>query len=107
MVTTFAHTTNTISSCVCPSANRPAVCIFYLILRALDTIEDDMTIPQKKKVPMLKQFYTRLQDPEWKFMGSKEKDKAVLEEFPVVRSIRLTSMCYRVYQFLKRKAKFI
>lgn len=68
---------------------RPAVCIFYLILRALDTVEDDMSIPEDKKVPMLKEFYTRLQEPQWKFMDSKEKDKAVLEEFPVVRKLDL------------------
>ena len=72
---------------MCP--HRPAVCIFYLVLRALDTIEDDMSIPQEKKVPMLKEFHTRLQDPQWKFMNSKEKDKAVLEEFPVVRKTNI------------------
>uniref|UniRef100_A0A8C1R7R3 Squalene synthase n=1 Tax=Cyprinus carpio TaxID=7962 RepID=A0A8C1R7R3_CYPCA len=32
---------------------RHAVCIFYLVLRALDTVEDDMSIPLEKKVPLL------------------------------------------------------
>ena len=63
---------------------RSAICIFYLILRALDTVEDDMTITEEVKVPLLKEFHTRLYDSQWCFMDSKEKDKAVLEEFPIV-----------------------
>lgn len=54
------------------------------MLRALDTIEDDMMIPIEKKVPLLKEFYTHLYEPEWRFMESSEKDKSVLEEFPKV-----------------------
>ena len=50
----------------------------------MDTIEDDMTVPYDRKVPLLKEFYKHLYEPEWKFMDSKEKDKAVLEEFPKV-----------------------
>ena len=65
--------------------HRPAICIFYLVLRALDTVEDDMTIPVQEKVPMLKQFHTFLYAPQWNYMNSKEKDKAVLEEFPTVK----------------------
>jgi farnesyl-diphosphate farnesyltransferase len=67
------------------------VCIFYLVLRALDTVEDDMSIPVAQKVGMLKEFHTHLLDSEWCFMESSEKDKAVLEEFPVV-SKRLSVM---------------
>lgn len=60
------------------------MCIFYLVLRALDTVEDDMTIPVERKVPLLKEFHTYLYQPEWRFVGSQEKDRAVLEEFPTV-----------------------
>ncbi|KAH9492738.1 Farnesyl-diphosphate farnesyltransferase [Bulinus truncatus] len=63
---------------------RNAVCIFYLVLRALDTVEDDMTIPLDVKIPMLKSFYKNLLDPEWKYMESKDKDKVVLENFPCI-----------------------
>ena len=66
-------------------AHRPAICIFYLVLRALDTVEDDMTISVQEKVPMLKQFHTFLYAPQWNYMNSKEKDKAVLEDFPTVK----------------------
>lgn len=64
---------------------RDAICIFYLVLRALDTVEDDMTIDNKLKIPMLKNFYKNLQDPQWHFTESKEKDRIVLEDFPAVR----------------------
>lgn len=67
-----------------PQPPRPAICIFYLVLRALDTLEDDMTIPAAKKVTLLKEFHTRLHQPGWRYMESREKDRAVLEEFPAV-----------------------
>ncbi len=63
---------------------RSAVCIFYLVLRALDTVEDDMSIPLTKKTAMLKEFHTHLYHKDWRFTESTEKDKVVLEEFPTV-----------------------
>ncbi|KAL7888734.1 hypothetical protein AOLI_G00037080 [Acnodon oligacanthus] len=63
---------------------RHAVCIFYLVLRALDTVEDDMTIPLEKKVPLLHDFHTFLYEPDWCFTESKEKDRQVLEDFPSI-----------------------
>ncbi|KAJ8009669.1 hypothetical protein DPEC_G00093900 [Dallia pectoralis] len=63
---------------------RHAVCIFYLVLRALDTVEDDMTIPFEKKVPMLNDFHTYLYQTDWCFTESHEKDKQVLEDFPTI-----------------------
>lgn len=65
-------------------AFRHAVCIFYLVLRALDTVEDDMTIPLDKKVPMLNDFHTYLYQHDWCFTESQEKDRQVLEDFPTV-----------------------
>ncbi|XP_016306363.1 squalene synthase-like isoform X1 [Sinocyclocheilus anshuiensis] len=63
---------------------RHAVCIFYLVLRALDTVEDDMSIPLEKKVPLLQDFHTFLYQPEWSFAESREKDRQVLEDFPTI-----------------------
>ncbi|KAK9481294.1 isoprenoid synthase domain-containing protein [Lipomyces japonicus] len=60
---------------------REAVMLFYLILRALDTIEDDMTIHNTKKLPLLRAFYLKLTEEGWTFHDSKEKDRVVLEEF--------------------------
>jgi len=66
---------------------RDAVCIFYLVLRALDTVEDDVSIPADVKSTMLRNFHSYLLDPDWKYMDSTEKDKVVLEDFPVVSFI--------------------
>ncbi|XP_036405625.1 squalene synthase isoform X2 [Megalops cyprinoides] len=63
---------------------RHAVCIFYLVLRALDTVEDDMSIPLDKKVPMLHNFHSFLYEAEWRFMESREKDRQVLADFPTI-----------------------
>ncbi|KAE8605456.1 hypothetical protein XENTR_v10015146 [Xenopus tropicalis] len=63
---------------------RHAVCIFYLVLRALDTVEDDMTIALETKIPMLHDFHTYLYQEDWRYMHSKEKDKQVLEDFPTI-----------------------
>ncbi|XP_061667695.1 squalene synthase isoform X2 [Syngnathoides biaculeatus] len=63
---------------------RHAVCIFYLVLRALDTVEDDMSIPLDRKVPMLHQFHTYLYQDAWSFGESREKDRQVLEDFPTI-----------------------
>ena len=63
---------------------RPAISIFYLVLRALDTVEDDMTIPVGEKVSMLREFHTHLYQEDWKYSESNETDRAVLLEFPTV-----------------------
>lgn len=40
---------------------RTPICVFYLVLRALDTVEDDMTITDdRKKKELLRTFHTRL-----------------------------------------------
>ncbi|XP_068937467.1 squalene synthase [Petaurus breviceps papuanus] len=63
---------------------RNAVCIFYLVLRALDTVEDDMTISMEKKVPLLQNFHSYLYQPDWRYMESNQKDRQVLEDFSTV-----------------------
>lgn len=62
------------------------VCIFYLVLRALDTIEDDMTIPNSTKLPHLRSLHLKLYEPGWTFNESNEKDKAVLEKFDSIQA---------------------
>lgn len=60
--------------------------MFYLILRGLDTIEDDMTIPLAKKEPLLRTFDEILDTPGWNFKenGPNEKDRSLCCEFEVV-----------------------
>ena len=62
------------------------VCLFYLCLRGLDTIEDDMTIPITDKEPLLRDFYKHLDDETWNFSGSgpNEKDRELMVKFDVV-----------------------
>jgi len=62
---------------------RDAVCIFYLVLRALDTIEDDMSIEVPVKLRELPIFHTRLDDKAWSIdgIGVKEAEKLLLQEY--------------------------
>ncbi|WPK25568.1 hypothetical protein PUMCH_002888 [Australozyma saopauloensis] len=63
---------------------RDAIMLFYLVLRALDTVEDDMSIDPKIKVPVLREFHEKLNTKDWTFNGCSptEKDRIVLENFP-------------------------
>ena len=45
-----------------PAELRDVVCIFYLVLRALDTVEDDMAIAVDVKVPILRSFHENIYD---------------------------------------------
>ncbi|KAF1949891.1 farnesyl-diphosphate farnesyltransferase [Byssothecium circinans] len=62
------------------------ITVFYLILRGLDTVEDDMTIPLEKKEPILRNFDSVLDKDGWTFTesGPNEKDRQLLVEFNVV-----------------------
>lgn len=45
-----------------PAELRDPVCIFYLVLRALDTVEDDMAIDPSEKLPILHNFHQNIYD---------------------------------------------
>ncbi|EMG47120.1 ERG9 Squalene synthase ERG9 [Candida maltosa Xu316] len=68
---------------------RDAIMIFYLVLRALDTIEDDMTIKSNVKIPLLRNFDAKLDTKDWTFDGNgpNEKDRAVLVEFDNILNV--------------------
>lgn len=59
------------------------VCVFYLALRGLDTIEDDTSIPLKTKEPILRDFNNLLEKDGWTFDGNRpeEKDRELLVQF--------------------------
>lgn len=65
---------------------RLQICLFYLALRGLDTVEDDMTIPNSVKLPLLRSFHEKLVTPGFTFDGNsdKEKDKPLLVNFDCV-----------------------
>ena len=80
----------------------PKVCLFYLVLRGLDTIEDDMTIPDKKKQPLLRQFHKLTVTPGWTFTesGPNEKDRQLLVEYnKVVDELNLLPTGYVCQRF--------
>lgn len=56
------------------------------MLRGLDTIEDDMTIPDEIKQPILRSFHEKTVTPGWNYGGSgpDEKDRQLLVEYEVV-----------------------
>jgi len=57
--------------------------VFYLILRGLDTIEDDTSIPLETKEPPLRDFKDYLEQDGWTFTGNRpeEKDRQLLVQF--------------------------
>lgn len=65
---------------------RNPICLFYLILRGLDTVEDDMSLDLALKDSVLRHFHEKLYEPGWTFTqsGPKEKDAHLLVGFDVV-----------------------
>ncbi|KAK3320182.1 farnesyl-diphosphate farnesyl transferase [Cercophora scortea] len=59
------------------------ICLFYLVLRGLDTIEDDMTIDIATKEPLLRNFSQYMEQDGWTFdkNGPNEKDRELLVHF--------------------------
>nr|ADC32654.1 squalene synthase [Aralia elata] len=60
---------------------RDAVCIFYLVLRALDTVEDDTSIPTEVKVPILMAFHRHIYEKDWHFSCGTKEYKVLMDEF--------------------------
>nr|DAD46930.1 TPA_asm: hypothetical protein HUJ06_016867 [Nelumbo nucifera] len=63
---------------------RNAVCIFYLVLRALDTVEDDTSIASDIKVPILKNFHQHIYDGDWHFSCGTKDYKVLMDQFHLV-----------------------
>ena len=59
------------------------IALFYLILRGMDTIEDDMTIALEEKDPLLRNFHSITEEEGWNYNGNgpDEKDREVLVQF--------------------------
>ncbi|KAI5478186.1 farnesyl-diphosphate farnesyltransferase [Pseudohyphozyma bogoriensis] len=75
------------------------VAIFYLVLRALDTVEDDMTLPLDVKAPLLEDFYNKLEIPGWNFQdsGPNEADAPVLKGFQdVITEFQMLDKSYQI-----------
>lgn len=76
-----------------PDHLRTAVCVFYLVLRGLDTVEDDMEAykdKQEEKLFWLRTFFQKLTDPDFLMTGVGEGDEAhLLEHFYHVNRVFL------------------
>lgn len=72
-----------------PEELKDAVCVFYLVLRALDTIEDDMSLSVEEKEPLLLNFFVHCRDETFSISGiGDNKDYiALLENYPKVYSM--------------------
>lgn len=68
---------------------RLAVCVFYLVLRALDTVEDDMALSNDVKVPALKAFYKHCRDESFTMeCGEKDYRELMAKYGHVVRAFK-------------------
>mmetsp|Transcript_13559 Transcript_13559/g.42677 ORF Transcript_13559/g.42677 Transcript_13559/m.42677 type:complete len:384 (-) Transcript_13559:6-1157(-) len=70
-----------------PEDLRVAISIFYLALRGLDSIEDDMEIAKGPKVKELRTFYKHLYEQGWnetRGWGEKPVEKELLAKFSLV-----------------------
>lgn len=74
-----------------PDGMKESVCLFYLVLRALDTVEDDMDFPEENKIPLLQSFYTKCNDESFSLIGVGDTPeyRRLLENYPkVVRAFK-------------------
>jgi len=69
-----------------PGDLKQAICVFYLVLRALDTIEDDMDFPLDKKLKLLREFYKESYNESFKLsgVGDHEDYRTLLEHYDKV-----------------------
>ncbi|KAI3859194.1 hypothetical protein MKX03_034598 [Papaver bracteatum] len=58
-----------------------AICVFYCVLRALDTVEDDMNMPSDVKVPILENFHRHIYDGHLQFSCGKNHHKELIDQF--------------------------
>lgn len=83
--------------------------MFYLVLRGLDTVEDDMTIPDDAKQKILRSFHILTTTPGWNFNGSgpDEKDRQLLVEYDqVVEEVNLLDPEYVFVYFMLLATRF-
>lgn len=66
-----------------PEQIKDIICIFYLVLRGLDTIEDDMLLPSGDKINLLRTFHEKLSIRNWSIdnIGDLQDSKTLLNNF--------------------------
>ena len=69
-----------------PDELKDPVCVYYLILRGLDSVEDDMLYPADQKLPLLRNFHHKCTEDGWKIKGVGDSDdyRVLLSNFDKV-----------------------
>lgn len=81
-----------------PEELRDPVCLFYLILRGLDTVEDDMGIPQEEKEQILLSFADRMNKEAFVLenIGDTEDYRDLMLHFDrIIRQFHLLAPAYK------------
>ena len=73
-----------------PEGLRDAVCVFYLVLRALDTVEDDMSLEDDIKIALLRCFHEKSRDRRWKMSCGTGHYALLMENYPLVTEVFLS-----------------
>mmetsp|Transcript_19314 Transcript_19314/g.53631 ORF Transcript_19314/g.53631 Transcript_19314/m.53631 type:complete len:553 (-) Transcript_19314:130-1788(-) len=75
---------------------RNAICVFYLVLRGLDTVEDDMAIDAETKARLLLSFHESIECEGFTLSYGYKDEKVLLEKFDcVVRAYLTLKPSYR------------
>ena len=69
-----------------PEEISDVVCIFYLILRGLDSVEDDMDLSNEAKILLLREFYAKNFEEGWSLtnVGDKQEYRDLLANYDKV-----------------------
>lgn len=72
-----------------PEDLKDPVCVFYLVLRGLDSIEDDMEFAQEPKLELLRSFYQKCEITGWNIenVGDSRDYRVLLKHFEKVISL--------------------
>lgn len=73
-----------------PNPLRDAICVFYLVLRGLDTVEDDMALDNKIKLPALLAFHESIYNKKFKIACGYNHYKRLMADFGKVISVFLS-----------------
>ncbi|GLC35682.1 hypothetical protein PLESTB_000483400 [Pleodorina starrii] len=73
-----------------PNPLRDAICVFYLVLRGLDTVEDDMALDISFKVPQLKAFHERIYQRGFTMACGTKHYKRLMAQFDIVVNVFLS-----------------
>uniref|UniRef100_A0A6B2L775 Squalene synthase n=1 Tax=Arcella intermedia TaxID=1963864 RepID=A0A6B2L775_9EUKA len=82
------------------------VCLFYLVCRGIDTIEDDMKPSVDTKTPPLREFHKHLNEKGWKLkgFGDKQTEIDLLEQFDKVID-RLSTIKPKYFEIIQDIAR--